>query len=233
MDKYLKKGFSIYKIFLKNKIASSIMMLISGVMMFLAAVNGHGNDTKSLPILITSLGVALTLWSTFQLGYMKARFDSIPDSDAIRKQLELRSLLLQIVEILVCVAVAGLGIFLLSNEQFTDKALNLMSGGFTILNGVFGVVYIYKKRDNIDFRWKFRVGLTLAEFVLGILFIIMSDSISVGWYVVMGALTAVAGTLEVISAMTHENIESTIDDGKKIVNMIKNDDENNPPLIES
>lgn len=231
----MKKGFSIYKIFLKNKIASSIMMFISGIMMFVAAINGHGNDTKSLPTLITSIGVVLTLWSVFQLGHMKARFDAIPDAEAARKQLELRSLLLQIVEILICAAVAGLGIFLLLNEQFTDKALNLMSGGFTILNGVFGVIYIYKNRDDIDFRWKFRLGLTIAEFLLGILFIIMSDSISVGWYVVMGALTTVAGTIEIISALTHENIESTIDDGKKIVSMIKDnsddgEDETNLPM---
>ena len=63
MNKLVKRGFSAYKIFLKNKIASSIMMLFAGVMMFIAALNGKGNDTKSLPILITSLGTILSLWA--------------------------------------------------------------------------------------------------------------------------------------------------------------------------
>lgn len=225
MDKYIKKGFGIYKIFLKNKIASSIMMLISGFMMFLAAVNGQGNDTKSLPMLITSIGVLLSLWSVFRLGYMKAQYDEIPKEDAIKRRLGLKSIALQAGEILLYMLVVGIGVFLLSNEQFTDKALNLMSGGFTILNGVFGVIYLYQKRNEVDFRWKFRLGLTLAEFILGILFVVMSDSIGVGWYVVMGALTTVAGIIEVFAAMNHRNIESTIDDGKRIVEMIKNNDE--------
>lgn len=225
MDKYVKKGLGIYKIFLKNKIASSIMMFVSGIMMFIAAVNGQGNDTKSLPMLITSIGVLLTLWLVFRLGYTKANYDAIPKQNTIERNTLFKSLILQIPEALLYMLVIGVGVFLLSNEDLTDKALNLMSGGFTILNGVFGAIYIYQKRDEIDFSWKFRAVLTIAEFALGLVFIILSDSISIGWYIVMGALTSVAGSIEVFSALTSKNINSTIDDGKKIVSIIKNDEE--------
>ena len=37
----------------------------------------------------------------------------------------------------------------------------------------------------------------------------------------MGALTTVAGLIEVVTSFTHENIDLTIEDGKKIVNIIK------------
>ena len=77
MNKLVKRGFSAYKIFLKNKIASSIMMLMAGVMMFIAALNGKGNDTKSLPILITTVGTILTLWTVYRFGYIKANYDRI------------------------------------------------------------------------------------------------------------------------------------------------------------
>ena len=62
MDKYVKRGLGAYIIFLKNKVASSLLMLFSGIMMFIAALNGKGNDTKSLPTLITVVGAALTLY---------------------------------------------------------------------------------------------------------------------------------------------------------------------------
>lgn len=228
MDKYVKKGLGVYKIFLKNKIASSVMMFFSGVMMFMAAINGNGNDTWSLPALITSIGVLLSLWGVFRLGYMKAHYDLIPKMDAERRKAGLKGLGMQVLEMLLYLAAAGVGVFLLSNPKFTDKALNLMSGGFTILNGVFGAIYVYKHKEDIDFMWKFRVFLTIGEFVLGILFIVMSDSIGVGWYVVMGALTTVAGLIEVVTSFTHENIDLTIEDGKKIVNIIK--DGENPRI---
>jgi uncharacterized membrane protein HdeD (DUF308 family) len=216
----------VYKIFLKNKIASSVMMFVSGVMMFIAAVNGNGNDTWSLPALITSIGSLLSLWGVFRLGYMKAHYDLIPKTDEEKRKQGLKGLGMQILETLLYMAVAGLGVFLLSNPSLTDKALNLMSGGFTILNGVFGAIYVYKHSEDKDFWWKFRACLTIAEFALGIVFIIMSDSIGVGWYVVMGALTTVAGVIEVVTALTHENIDSTIEDGKRIVSIIKNNDDN-------
>lgn len=216
----MKKGFGVYKIFLKNKIASSVMMFVSGIMMFVAAVNGKGNDTWSLPALITAIGVLLCLWGVFRLGYMKAHFDVIPKTEEQKRKTGLKSLGMQALEILLYVAVAGLGVFLLSNPSLTDKALNLMSGGFTILNGVFGAIYVYKHSDDRDFGWKFRAFLTIAEFALGVIFIVMSDSIGVGWYVVMGALTTVAGLIEVVTAFTQENIDSTIEDGKRIVGII-------------
>ena len=222
MDKYVKRGFGAYKIFLKNKLASSVMMFVSGIMMFIGAVNGNGNDTKSLPMLITSIGVVLTLYAVFRLGYIKAHFDTIAKENATERREGWKVMALQCLEILLYMAVAGVGVFLLSNEQFTDKVLNLMSGGFTTLNGVLGAIGLYKSRDEeMDFRRKLRIGLTIVEFVLGPLFILMSDSIGVGWYVVMGALTTVAGLIEVVSALTPETIGSTIEDGKKIVNIIK------------
>lgn len=221
MDKYVKRGIGAYKVFLKNKLASSIMMFISGIMMFLGAMNGNGNDTKSLPLLITSIGVGLTLYAVFRLGYIKAHFDTIAKENTEERKTGLKVILMQILETLLYMVVAGVGVFLLSNEQFTDKVLNLMSGGFTTLNGILGAINAYKKKDDIDFRWKFMVGLTVVELIIGPLFIFMSDSIGVGWYIVMGAITTVAGIIEVVSALTHENIDSTIEDGKKIVSIIK------------
>ena len=124
-------------------------------------------------------------------------------------------------------AVAGVGVFLLSNEDLTDKALNLMTGGFTTLNGVLGAINAYKKRDNKDFRWKVLLFLTVLELVIGLFFIFASDSIAVFWYIVMGALTTVAGVIEVVSAINHGQLDSTIDDGKKILTIIKNGDSGN------
>ncbi len=228
MNELVKRGFGVYKIFLKNKIASSVMMLFSGFMMFVAALNGYGNDTKSLPILITSIGVVLTLWSAFKLGYLKANLDRIAKENQVERKAEMRVILLHIAESLIYIAVAGVGVFLLSNEGFTNKALNLMTGGFTTLNGVLGVINAVKKRDAIDFRYKLLLVLTVIELIIGPFFIFASDSIDTIWYVVMGAVTTVAGVIEVISAMNHDNIESTIDDGKKIIQIIKNEGDNTP-----
>ena len=228
MNELVKRGFGVYKIFLKNKIASSVMMLFSGFMMFVAALNGYGNDTKSLPILITSIGVVLTLWSAFKLGYLKANLDRIAKENQVERKAEMRVILLHIAESLIYIAVAGMGVFLLSNEGFTNKALNLMTGGFTTLNGVLGVINAVKKRDTIDFRYKLLLVLTVIELIIGPFFIFASDSIDTMWYVVMGAVTTVAGVIEVISAMNHDNIESTIDDGKKIIQIIKNEGDNTP-----
>ena len=217
----MKRGLGAYKIFLKNKLASSIMMFMSGIMMFIGAVNGNGNDTRSLPMLITSIGVILTLYAVFRLGYIKAHFDTIPKEDSPQRNAGLKVILMQCLETLLYMAVAGVGVFLLSNQQFTDKVLNLMSGGFTTLNGVLGMIGLYKKRYEIDSWWKFRFGLSVVELVLGVIFIVMSDSIGVGWYVIMGALTTLAGIIEVVTALTHGEIDSTIEDGKKIVSIIK------------
>lgn len=111
MNKLVERGFSVYKIFLKNKLASSIIMLISGVMMFVAALNGHGNDTKSLPLLITSVGTILTLWAVYRLGYVKSCYDKIEIFNREEKLIERKILFLQIGETLVYTAISRAGNF--------------------------------------------------------------------------------------------------------------------------
>lgn len=221
MNKLVKRGLSAYKIFLKNKVASSIMMLMAGAMMFIAALNGHGNDTKSLPTLITSLGTILTLLAVYNLGYTKSSLDKFKSDNREEKDLTRKAFFSQIIETLVYMLVAGLGIFLLSNEGFTNKILNLMAGGFTILNGVLGAINAYKNRENKDFHWKLMLVLVVFELIVGPYFIIASDSISINGYIIMGALTTIAGIIEVISVFTKENLKGTLNDGKKIVHIMK------------
>lgn len=222
MNELVKRGFSVYKVFIKNRIASSIMMFVSGIMMFIAAVNGHGNDTKTLPLFLTAVGVVLTLWAVYKLGYLKSCFDRV---EVVQERKEKgKELILQVVEALLYAVLTGVGVFLLSNEGFTNKVLNLMAGGFTTLNGVLGAIKAYKNREDIDFRWKLLLTLTVLELAIGIYFIVASDSIGIVMYVVMGAITTVAGTIEVISALTSENIQCTLDDGKKIARIIKDGD---------
>lgn len=226
MNKLVKRGLSAYKIFLQNKLVASIMMLFSGVMMFIAALQGKGNDVYSLPILITTLGTVLTAWAVYKFGYLKCEYDKLKFGQKEVKNGKLKELIFQIGETLIYMVVAGLGVFLLSNHGFTDKVLNLMAGFFTTLNGVLGTIRAIKNRDNKDFGWKFMLVLTIIELALGPYFIITSDSIELNWYIVMGALTAIAGTVEVIHATTRGSIRDTIDDGKEIVRIIKNGNEN-------
>lgn len=218
MNKVVKRGISVWKIFLKNKLASSIMMLFTGVMMFIAALNGHGNDTKTLPILITLVGAVLTLYTVYRVGYLKSNFDKVGKDGG---KVDSKAFLMQIVEMLVYMVVLGLGIFLLVNEGFTDKVLNLMAGGFTTLNGVLNAIKIYKNRENKDFHWKLMLVLMIFELIVGPYFIFASSAIVIGGYIVMGALTTVAGIIEVISALTRDNIRCAVDDGKEIVRIIK------------
>lgn len=218
MNQLVKRGLSAYKIFLQNKFVASIMMLSSGIMMFIAALQGKGNDVYSLPILITSLGVTLTLWAAYKLGYLKSEYNKRKHTDECIKK---RELFAQIIEGLVYAAVAGIGVFLLSNQQFTNKALNLMSGFFTTLNGVLNIVTIFKNREEKTLRWKIRAVLMVFELILGPFFIINSDGLDIGWYIVMGALTTVAGVIEIITVSTKENIKGTINDGKDIVRIMK------------
>lgn len=218
MNILVKRGFSAYKIFLKNKVVASIMMLSSGVMMFIGAIQGKGNDVYSLPILITTLGTTLTLWSVFRFGYLKSEYDGFKGTeDEVKK----RELLAQIGETLVYAAVAGIGVFLLSNHDFTNKALNLMAGFFTTLNGVFNIFTIYKNRETKNLRWEIRLVLMVLELILGPFFLINSDGMDINAYIIMGLLTTVAGTLEIITVSTRENIRGTIKDGKDIVKIIK------------
>lgn len=220
MSKALKRGLSIYKIFLKNKIAMSVMMLVSGVMMFIAALQGKGNDTVAMPLGITVAGVVFSALSFYRVGRIKSDLDRAEDEGA--RSTQKIALFTQAAETVLYLIVAGLGIFLLINQSFMDKILNLMAGGFTTLNGVLGVINLYKRREQRNLRFWLRATLTVVELILGPCFIFMSDGIEIGWYVAMGALTMVAGTLEVISALTPEHLKSTMQDGKDIVKILKN-----------
>ena len=225
MSKLLKRGFSIYKIFLKNKIAMSVMMLVSGVMMFVAALQGKGNDTVAMPLGITIGGALLTLWSAYKVGMAKTELNraSTEDEQTVKKA----ALFMQSGETVIYVIVLALGITLLINQNIMNRILNLMAGGFTTLNGVLGVVALfkmYKKEQNVRFWFKF--VLTAVELILGIYFLVNCDMTGGGWYIAMGALTTVAGTLEVISALTPESIRGTVQDGKDIVRILKDKDSN-------
>lgn len=216
MSKVARQGLSVWKIFLKNKVASSVMMLLTGIMMFFAALNGHGNDTKTLPIIITIIGVTLTSYMFYKIGYLKSDLDKNGQSKG--------ALFAQIVEALLYVVVVGLGVFLLTNESFTNQVLNLLAGGFTTFNGILNAIKTYRNRINKDFYWKLMLVLMVFELAIGPYFIFNSSSININWYIIMGALTIVAGIIEVISAMTRDNLKSTMNDGRKIVQIIKNKD---------
>ncbi len=218
MNELVKRGFNAYKIFMKNKIAMSLMMLISGVMMFVAALNGHGNDTKTMPLMVSLAGAVFAFWSLYRLGYIKSEYDKMTDSE--EKKNHKKMLYLQICESLLYVVVAAAGIFLLCNENMMDKALNLMAGGFTTFNGILGAINACKNRHCRDFRWKFMLVMTAVELVAGLVFV-FAPSISINGYIIMGGITIVAGTVEVISAFTKENFKCTIQDGKDIVQIIK------------
>ena len=219
MSKLLKRGLSVYKIFLKNKIAMSVMMLVSGLMMFVAALQGKGNNTLAMPLGITIAGALITFWSFYRVGYIKANLDKIKDEDerAGAKML----LLMQIGETLIYLVVAAVGVYLLLNQSLVNRVLNLMAGGFTTLNGITGVINIVKRWQERDFRWWLKLVLTIVELVLGPYFLICCDTVEGGWFVAMGALTIVAGTIEVITALTPESIRSTMQDGKDIVRILK------------
>lgn len=196
------------------------MMFISGFMMALAGLNGNGNDTKTLPAVIALAGVVLSFWSFYRLGYIKSNLEK--ETAREKKAVQKRVFWLQIAEAALYLAVMILGIYLFINESFTNKVLDLMCGGFTILNGVFGILWISKNNAKHNFSWKFRIGLTVVEFMLGTYFIIASNSINSTGYLIMGSITTVAGIIEIAHAITRENIESTIKDSKDIVKTFKN-----------
>ena len=104
-----------------------------------------------------------------------------------------------------------------------------MAGGFTTFNGILGAINTYKFRDNKDFRWKFMIVMMVLELVIGPFFI-FAPEIDITGYTIMGAITTVAGIVEVISALTMENIKSTVRDSKDIVHIIK-DKEDEPKQL--
>lgn len=224
MNKLVKRGISAYKIFLKNKIAMALMMLFSGVMMFIAALNGKGNDTKTMPLAITAGGLVFAFWAFYRLGVLKANLDRLAKEERQERESGRHTLILQIGETLLYVAVVGMGIFLLMNSNFMNKILNLMAGGFTTFNGVLGAINAYKYRDNKDFRWKFMLVLMAFELVIGPFFI-FAPEIDITGYIIMGVITTVAGIIEVINTLTMQNIKDTIKDGKDIIHIIKDNEE--------
>lgn len=219
MNKILKRGFGVYKIFLKNKLAASLMMLISGIMMAIAGSSGHGNDTKTLPTLITTAGVLFSLWAFYRLGYLKSDRDHLKDE--AQKALIGRALGLQSLEALLYIVVTTAGIYLLMNEALANLMLNLIAGGFTIFNGIMGAISLVKRRKERNWRWVVRLVLTLVELAFGAYFIISSSSIDAKGILIMGILTAVAGIIEIISTTNSETIKNTVEDGKAAVRVIK------------
>ena len=196
MNKLLKRGFNIYRTLLKNKLATAMMMFVSGLMMAISAANGHGNDTKTLPTIITAAGVLFSLWAFYRLGYIKANYDKL--TDELQKDLEKRVFILQIVEALAYLVVTAAGIYLLMHESFTNLILNFMAGGFTIINGITGSIELYKKRQQRNARWIIRLILTLAELGLGTYFVLASNTIEISGLLAMGILTTIAGLIEII-----------------------------------
>ena len=219
MSELLKRGFSIYKIVIQNKLVASVMMFVSGIMMSIAGFSGNGNDTKTMPIALTVAGSALTLWGAYRVGFLRAKL--LISRGAEEKTAQKRALIAMIFESVLYSLLIVAGVFLLTNEQFTNLVLNLMTGIFTILNGIFGVLYLIKNYQKLDAIWKFKVVLTLLEFILGIYFIASSNSIPPTSFIILGLITTVAGVVEIIITASKESIKSTLKDGQVIIDTLK------------
>lgn len=222
MNKYVKRGLSAYIIFLRNKIAASVLMLMGGVMLTIGAFSGNGNDTKTMPTMIALAGSAFTLWAVYRIGYLRAELKGLSDED--EKDEKLWQLIFQVGETAIYVLIAAFGIFLLLNEVVTNRLLNIMTGGFTILNGVVGIINVIKKREkHATFGWKFMLGLAIIELTLGIYFLFMPDDVNIAIQGVVGVITIIAGVIEVIASLRRDVIEKTIQDGKDIVKVLKDE----------
>ena len=221
MNKFVKRGLSAYKILLKNKLAMALMRWFSGVMMFIAALNGRGNDTVSLPLIITLGGLVFSFWAFYRLGYIKSNYDKIKDDFKQENTIIKKAFVLQIGEALIYTAITLVGVFLLKNEDFTNKVLNLIAGGFTAMNGILNIIRVYKGRETKNARWFIMLILMLVELVVGPYFIIAFRTIGINDYLVMGILTTLAGIYETISVFSRETIKNTIQDGKDIVQIMK------------
>ncbi len=237
MNKLVIRGLKAYNIFLKNKLAASLMMFIPGVMMTFAALNGNGNDLKSLPLMILIAGEIFSFWSLWRLGYIKANVDKMEDDEERRAGWKI--FFLQCAEALLYLLIAALGVYLLINEDLTNRILNLMAGFFTTLNGVLGAVKVFKGRDNKNFAWKFKLFLTLFELGFGIYFLIAHADINIKSYLVMGIITTVAGAIEVASCFNRKTLRDTIEDGREIVETMQgketkkiDDDDDDIEMIE-
>ena len=198
-----------------------MMMFVSGVFMTVSAASGKGNDTKTIPILITVAGVIFSLWSVYRLGYVKAGRDHTEDEG--ERALVEKAIALQTIESLAYILITGAGIYLLLNESLVNLILNLMAGGFTIFNGINGVILLVKRRAEKNYRWFVRLVLTLLELGLGAYFIIAaaSNSVSLTWLLIMGILTALAGLIEIIAASSKQALKDAVEDGKSVIRTIK------------
>ena len=223
MNKLLKRAGNAWLIFIKNKLAGAVMMFISGLMMALAGFNGNGNDTKTLPALIALAGAIFGYWSFYRLGYVKSNMDKIEKRE--EKVSMRRVFWLQIIETVVYLIITSIGVYLYINEGFTNTLLDLMCGAFTILNGTFGVIWIMKNRDEKNFSWKFRIGLTIIEFGMGLYFIFASNTINATGYMIMGSITTVAGIIEIVHAIKQNAVRDAITDSKKMVRALKDEPE--------
>ncbi len=191
-------------------------------MMAIGAFNGRGNDTKTMPFAIFAAGAVFSFWAFYKIGYMKASLEKVKREERSEAR---KAFFLQIGETVLYLAIAGVGLFLLLNEGFMNVVLNLMTGGFSILNGVFGTMFVVKNREHhATFWWRFRLGLTILEFVLGAYFIFASSTINTVGFAIMGILTTIAGVIEVFSALTKEELEKTMKDGKEIVKTLKDEE---------
>ena len=190
--------------------------------MAIGAFNGRGNDTKTMPFAIFTAGAVFSFWAFYKIGYMKASLEKVKREERSEAR---KAFFLQIGETALYLAIAGVGLFLLLNEGFMNVVLNLMTGGFSILNGVFGTMFVVKNREHhATFWWRFRLGLTILEFVLGAYFVFASSTINTVGFAIMGILTTIAGVIEVFSALTKEELEKTMKDGKEIVKTLKDEE---------
>ena len=219
MNSLLKRTAGAYIILMKNKLIASMMMLVSGVMMAVGALNGRGNDTKTIPILITSAGVMFSIWAFYRIGYIKADYDKLEDKT--QRDIERRVLILQVIEALAYIIVTVAGIYLLLNEGLMNLILNLVVGIFTAFNGIMGVISLCKRLNNRNYRWVIRLILTVFELIAGVYFIAMASSIDISGLLIMGILTAVAGIIEVVSVYSKEYLKETVKDGKSAVSTLK------------
>ena len=221
MSGLLKRGMKAYMIFLQNKLVACTMMLMSGIMMTISGFNGNGNDTKTIPTFIILIGAALSLWTSYRVGYIHANIKQ--EQSERQTKVSKKALIITVLETILCLLVVCLGVFLINNEQLMNTVLNIMAGGFSILNGVFGVIYLVQNRQNIDNVWKFKIILTVLEFALGIYFILTAQTIGLTAIILLGILTTVAGTLEMILTLSVDSLKGVVKDGKDIVKTLKND----------
>ncbi|MCR5572428.1 MAG: DUF308 domain-containing protein, partial [Candidatus Saccharibacteria bacterium] len=73
--------------------------------------------------------------------------------------------------------------------------------------------------------WKFLFSLAIIELTLGTYFIFMPDDVNIVMLAIVGIITIIAGIIEVISACKRETFEKTIQDGKDILKVLKDDKE--------